>query len=439
MITPVRAAALVATVTMALGCAGARGEPQRSTGPAQAGGPAPRTASATTSTGRTAILDALEATFNTHLVETTGPAGEALARVRSAREQLLAQPSPAAFYEQLNQVLRAGGDTHLYVYQPGRDLFDQDIEDSWLVGATLIRNDGYFFVDDVWEGGPAAEAGLLYGDQLLPIDGAEPALDPLDAGVRRVRLWVRRDRQAEPFLLDIDAVEGDTVWYLAESTRASIRRVKRGGCTVGVIHLRTFADETLIDELVTGAQFDGTDGMVVDLRGNRGGEVRLAGEVFDLLSRQPSLWIHSHDNLYSFPPTSWNRPLILLVDGETYSAAEIFASAAQVRSLATVVGTPTAGRVQASRLFPLPDGSRLLLPISRVTLPDGDDLEGRGVLPDQIVERPLRYAAGVDPPLDHAFALLEQQLACPEDLPPERFPQDTVAPTPDSNDPGTPR
>lgn len=425
----VRAAALVAAVSLSMGCAGTRGAPQTSTSPPSADGSAPPTASAASSTGRSAILDALEATFGTHLVEPAGPAGEALERVRIAREILLAQPSAAAFYESLNDVLRGSGVAHLYVYQPGRDLFDQDVDDTWLVGATLTRADGYFFVNDVWEGGPAAEAGLLYGDQVLPIDGTEPTLDPLAAGVHQVRLWVRRGRQSEPFFVDIEATEGGTAWYLAESTRASIRRVKQLGCTVGVIHLRTFADEMLIDELVTGAHFDGTDGLVVDLRGNRGGEVRLAGEVFDLLSREPSLWIHYHDNLYSFPPTSWNRPLVILVDGETYSAAEIFASAAQVRGLATVVGTPTSGRVQASRLFPLPDGSRLLLPISRVTLPNGDDLEGRGVLPDHTVERPLRYAAGADPPLDRAFALLEQQLACPEDLPPERFPQDTVAPT----------
>ena len=428
MIAAVRAAALVATVALSLGCAGARREPPRSATPQPAGGSVPRTATAASSTGRSAILDALEATFEAHLVETASPAGEALERVRIARDILIAQPSAAAFYDSLNQVLRGSGVAHLYVYQPGRDLFDQDVDDTWFVGATLTSTGGYFFVGDIWEGGPAAEAGLLYGDQLLPIEGAELVLDPLPAGVHQVRLWVRRERHSEPFFLSVEAVEGNTAWYLAESTRSSIRRVEKGGCTVGVIHLRTFADETLIDELVTGAHFDGTDGLILDLRGNRGGEVRLAGEVFDLLSRQPSLWIHYHDHLYSFPPTSWNRPLVLLVDGETYSAAEIFASAAQVRGLATVVGTPTAGRVQASRLFPLPDGSRLLLPISRVTLPGGDELEGRGVLPDHTVERPLRYAASADPPLERAFELLEQQLACPEELPPERFPQETVAP-----------
>ena len=423
-----RLAVLCAVVGATLSCAGVRGKPPGPAAPAGVDASPPPTASADTQAGRSTILDALETTFDAHLVEATGVAGHAVERLRVAREILLGQPSATAFFDQLNQVLQGSGIAHLYVYQRGRDLFDNDIEDSWLVGATLIRTDGFTFVTDVWEGGPAAEAGLLYGDELLPVDGNEAVLDPLPAGVHKVRLWVRRERQSQPFFLDIEAAEGGTAWYLAESTRSSIRRVEHRGCTVGVIHLRTFADETLIDELVTGAHFDGTEGLIIDLRGNRGGEVRLAGEVLDLLSRQPSIWIHYHNNRYSFPPTSWNRPLVILVDGETYSAAEIFAAAAQVRELATVVGTATSGRVQASRLFPLPDGSRLLLPISRVTLPDCGNLEGRGVLPDHTVERPVRYAASADPPMDRAFELLEQQLACPEELPPERFPQEVVAP-----------
>ena len=424
-------AVLLLVAILSAGCAGARGEPATAGRLRGDRGTSPAAVDAGNRAGRRAVLDAIEETFEANLAEPDGPATEALARLRAQRDTLLAQDSATAFYDALNAILREGGNPHLHVYRPGRDLFDQETADRWIVGATLRRVDGYSFVDDIWEGGPAEEAGLIYGDELLPVGDRQPMLDPLPAGTRRVRLWIRRTRESEPFFLDVEAVQGDTVWYLAESTRSSIRTVDHGGCKVGIIHLRTFADEDLTDELVTGAHFDNADGLVLDLRGNRGGEVRLAGEIFDLLSRRRSLWIHYHNNVYSFPPTSWNRPLVILVDGETYSAAEIFASAAQVLDLATVVGTRTAGRVQASRVFPLPGGARLMLPVSRVTLPDGSDLEERGVIPDLPVERPLMYAAGADPPMERALALLRQQLACPEELPPERFPQEKVTPAGD--------
>jgi C-terminal processing protease CtpA/Prc len=143
------------------------------------------------------------------------------------------------------------------------------------------------------------------------------------------------------------------------------------------------------------------DGLIIDLRGNRGGEIRLAGELLDLLSRQPSVWIQYRNRQYPFPATSWNRPL---------------------------VGTVTAGQVQGSRLFSLPDGSRLLVPITRVTLPDGSPLEDQGVIPDVYVPRPLMYANAEDPPMARAMEILAGQLACPEPLPPEKFPQERLAP-----------
>lgn len=382
----------------------------------------------TTQRGREAVLAALIATVEKEGLTADPGAAGALARLGGERQRLASLTGPTRFYDAINEILRDTGNPHLHLYRPGRDLFDTSSGKNWLVGATLRTVDGFHFVDDVWEGGPADEQGLKYGDELLALDGRAPVLDPLPDGLHDVHLWVRRSRDAAPFLLDIDAVEGDTAWYLAEATRASIRRIRRGNCTIGLIHLRTFADEDLIQELTTGAQFDHTDGLIVDLRHNRGGEVRLAGELFDLLSRQPSLWIHYHDTLYTFPPTSWNRPMVILVDENTFSSAEIFASAAQVRRLATIIGTRTTGRVQASRVFPLPDGSRLMLPISRVSLPDGTDLEGRGVIPDQTVPRPLMYADGADPPLQAALDSLDQNLACPEALPPERFPQEEIPP-----------
>jgi len=356
------------------------------------------------------------------------PSQDPATHLAARREELLALADAEAFYAALNETLTATGVGHMYVFRAGRDLFDRDELEDRMVGATLRQVDEYFFVDDVWEGGPAAQAGLLYGDQLLPVDSRPPLLDPLPPGDDGLRLWVRRSRESPPFFVNITPVAGNTAWYLAEATRASLSQVPMGGCRIGHIHLRTFADEALVEELITGADFDDSDGLVIDLRGNDGGEIRLAGEVFDLLTREPSVWIRYDRRSYPFPATSWNRPLVVLVDTRTRSAAEIFAAAVQARGLGTIVGTTTAGQVQGSRLFPLPDGSRFLVPVSQVLLPDGQALEERGVIPDVTSERPLMFAAGSDPPMTDAMEVLAQHLACPEEMPAESFPQETLPP-----------
>ncbi len=396
--------------------------------PAAAPTPAADRADPSTREGRAQVLDAVVEVLQENLALPAAGQAPPLQRLRERREELLEAADAATFYAALSELLAAAGTRHLYLYRPGRDLFDRPREETRLVGATLTDINGYSFVGDVWEGGPAHEAGLLYGDELLPMQGQAPALDPLPAGVESVTLWVRRTREGEPFYLTIPTLEGDTLWYLAESTRASIRTVQMGACRVGIIHLRTFADEDLVEEIITGAHFDEADGIILDLRGNQGGEIRLAGEVFDLLTREPSVWIHYRQRAYPFPATSWNRPLLVLVDGTTGSAAEIFAAAVRARGLGTLIGATTAGQVQGSRLFPLPDGSRLLVPVTTVTLPGGAPLEGNGVRPDKPVPRPLMYAQGDDPPMARAVQILTAELACPEPLPPERFPHQDLGP-----------
>ena len=103
-------------------------------------------------------------------------------------------------------------------------------------------------------GGSEVDERGRAGDEVLPIQGTEPVLDPLPAGTQTTRLWVRRQRDELPFFLDLAAVQGDTAWYLSESTRASIRHIPRGSCRIGYILLRSFSDEELIQELATGAR-----------------------------------------------------------------------------------------------------------------------------------------------------------------------------------------
>jgi carboxyl-terminal processing protease len=349
-----------------------------------------------------------------------------LPRLRAQAGALADAPGAEAFYTSVDTLLAEAGNAHLRLLRPGRDLFGAEPGRLWWVGASAVSWENSIFVGDVLEGSPAERGGLLPGDELLPVDGVVPQLDPLTGPIASLRLLVRRRAGEEPFTVDLTPVQAETLEVLADATRASARVIMRQGCRIGVLHLRTLADENLIEELATGAHFAEVDALILDLRGNRGGSVRLAGEIFDLITRQPSVWLRTRDGLYGFPSTSWSHPLAVLVDSTTASAAEILAAAVQARLLGAVIGTPTAGVVSGSRPFPLPDGSQLIVPVSSVAAHDGTDLEGKGVSPDLTVWRPPAHTAGADPLFERAVLVLLLQTACSEPLPEETFPQEKV-------------
>lgn len=378
-------------------------------------------ANTATPAGRAAVLDAVERTVREEHVDREFATDRFPAALARARAPLLDAPDAAAFSDRLRTFVQGFGDSHFVLLPPGADESGLEVARHVLLGATGLEVEGRLFVTDLLEGGPAARAGLRRGDEIVATDGGPPRLDPLPVGGGSRRLLVRRAPQDEPEAIDVAPLPGDARAAAVAATRASIGVQSLGACTVGRIHLRTFADEPLVEDLGTAATFDATDGLVIDLRGNDGGEVRLAGEMLDLLTRAPSVQFRWRGETYPFPATSWNRPLVLIVDGTTRSAAEIFAAAVQARRLGTVIGEATAGQARGSRLERLPDGSRLLLPVSDVTLPDGAPLEGRGVLPDRVVARPLAWSANADPAIDAALEALATDMACPEELPEDSF------------------
>ena len=131
-----------------------------------------------------------------------------------------------------------------------------------------------------------------------------------------------------------------------------------------------------------------TDGIILDLRDNRGGLLRQAVGAADILlpagtvvvtaGRDPQasrIWESAPGELAE------NVPVVVLVDGRTASAAEILAAALADRGRAVVVGSSTLGKGLVQTIDPLPDGGELFVTWSRVLAPLGWPIQGLGVLP----------------------------------------------------------
>jgi C-terminal processing protease CtpA/Prc len=159
----------------------------------------------------------------------------------------------------------------------------------------------------------------------------------------------------------------------------------------------------LIDEYID------KPGMIIDIRGNPGGEfntrLAIAGK---FVTERTLFWIyHSRDGdreVFLGPPDqAYQGEVVILVDELSGSSSEEFAGGMQAIGRATIVGNRTAGKVLTMEVMPLPDGAVLIYPDSQTRTSKNEILEGKGVIPD--IEVGLMRSSlleGRDPQLEAA-------------------------------------
>jgi carboxyl-terminal processing protease len=234
--------------------------------------------------------------------------------------------------------------------------------------------------------GPAAQAGIRIGDRLLAVDGR--ALGPRDPGLAaellegpegsQVDLTLGRGRSRRDVSLVREVVVPETV---TAERRDEILWVRITGFSA-------VTDRRLAAVLADGFAGRPPQGVVVDLRGNRGGLLGqavavadaflAAGEVARTEGRHPE-----SNRRYEAggQDLAQGRPVVVLVDGRTASAAEIVAMGLGERGRAAVVGSATMGKGLIQLVAPLPNEGELLVTWSRVVAPSGWPIQGLGVLP----------------------------------------------------------
>jgi C-terminal processing protease CtpA/Prc len=129
------------------------------------------------------------------------------------------------------------------------------------------------------------------------------------------------------------------------------------------------------------------EGLVLDVRHNPGGnsDRDIANLTTGVFGQVGPLRDDATRTIYRIRgPVRWNEttPVAVLIDGNSHSAAEYFATAMQQSGRAIIVGMPTAGNTEGISGFSLPDGSLIRLAVMTLQLPDGSTLEGTGVIPD---------------------------------------------------------
>ncbi|MEZ6047828.1 MAG: S41 family peptidase [Planctomycetaceae bacterium] len=247
-------------------------------------------------------------------------------------------------------------------------------------------------------GGPAANGGLRQGDIITSIDGQSVSGQTLDWVVDRITgaegsrivLGVRRDSKTANVTLVRSRV-----------TIQSVSEFKMVGSDVGYIKLEKFAKSSgeEMDKALWSLHNNGMKSLVIDLRGNPGGLLTTAIELSNkflpsgtiVSTKGRTAGDQSHET--ASREQTWKTPLVVLVDGNSASASEIFAAAIQENGRGIVVGERSYGKGTVQTHFPLQSVSgNLRITTAKFYSPKGREMAGAGVTPDITVANNSNYS-----------------------------------------------
>lgn len=272
------------------------------------------------------------------------------------------------------------------------DYLDQ-MNNSYVgIGITIqvTEGDPAFLVTKVNQDGPADQAGMLPGDRIIAVDGT----DVRDWDINETSALVKGE---ENTTVDITVLREEEEITLTVTRMLVITPVATAKMLEGNIGLVTIAnfDNRCADETIDAIQQlleQGAEKLIFDVRFNPGGYVTELCEVLDYILPEGDLFrsvdYRGKEQLeVSDKKCIEGVPMAVLINGESYSAAEFFAAALREYDYAIVVGQPTTGKGYFQQTTKLNDGSAVGLSMGKYFTPKGVSLaEAGGLTPDVVVE-----------------------------------------------------
>ena len=280
-----------------------------------------------------------------------------------------------------------------YTKEEYHSLMDSTNGSYYGIGVEMSQNmtTGIITITRVFEGSPAEEAGLLPGDVIYKVEDEEVTGEDLTKVVSKVK-------GAEGTTIPISVAregESDYLTFDVERRMIEISTVdhKMLDGNIGYISVASFDDVT-VNQFLTALddlENQGETALIIDLRNNGGGLVSSACSMLDRLLPE-GLIVYTEDKygnrdeMKSDAENYFDKPLVLLVNGNSASASEIFAGAIKDYGIGTLVGTQTFGKGIVQKIYPLSDGTAVKLTVSKYYTPNGNNIHGIGIAPDVEVE-----------------------------------------------------
>lgn len=261
------------------------------------------------------------------------------------------------------------------------------------IGATVSQDTktGAITIVKPFAGSPAQKAGILPGDIVYKIDGKEVTGQDLSEVVSRmkgeegtkVKITIVRKGKSEPMEFTIKRKQIEVPTIESEMLAGKI----------GYIAVSEFDEITskqyikAVDDL----EAQGAKGLVIDLRDNGGGLYDTAVSMLERMLPK-GLLVYTEDKYgnkeeaFATKDDKYSKPVVILMNGNTASASEIFAGAMQDYKAATLVGTQSFGKGIVQSVVKLYDASAIKFTVAKYYTPKGRNIHGKGITPDVKVE-----------------------------------------------------
>lgn len=279
-----------------------------------------------------------------------------------------------------------------YVSAEDYDAFVESNENAYVgIGVTVESSDDLtdgVQITKVTPNSPAEEAGIEADDRIYAVEGETVESLGLDEAKNRIR----GEEGTEVTLTILRGEKKFDVTVKRASVEVEVVKYSMLDDSIGYIKINNFeansADRTI--EAIDTLRGQGAKALVFDLRFNPGGRKDELVRVLDeLLPEGPlfrSVDYKGNESVDYSDADCVELPMAVLVNGDSYSAAEFFAAALQEYDWATVVGTKTCGKANYQQTFRLSDGSAVAVSTGHYQTPHGVTLANVGVTPDEIVE-----------------------------------------------------
>jgi len=356
--------------------------------------------------------------------------------------QIAAAETDQAFYRLINNMLWELKVSHANVVPPGSfALYEPLVFAEGSSGINVRLLDGAVVITSVTSGSSAQQAGLSPGCIIQAIDGSSVEEIAREAESRMAPPYNDRGRIAKVTKAMLGRLFGPpgTEVSIAYSERdgekreKKIVRTKRYGVAAGPRGSFFLAIDFEAKRLENGIGYirlnvllpplapkisnaiksmGDVSGIILDLRGNSGGEIEGMPDLF--LAERTRLYLSrarsKETDVFADPAQdAFQGPLAVLIDKLSGSASELFAACLQSIGRAVIVGERSPGSVMEMDQMILPSGAIFMYPVAQLATPNGTVLEGYGVVPDIEVELDREMLLnGVDAQLDSAVRYLEK-------------------------------
>lgn len=316
-------------------------------------------------------------------------------------------------------MIESTGDPFARFFEPEEyKLHQEELEGAFGgIGAQVSNIEGQIIILSVLPGSPAEKTGILPNDIILQVDGVSTEGMSLNEAIVKIR--GKPGTEVILTVLHKGQDISENIRIVRENIQQTSVSFKKLGNNTGLITLTEFTSDT-DEELITvleNARANNTEGIILDLRNNGGGYLPTTVNVVSQFLGE-GIVTYAVDNkgrkdTYDVKNggLALDIHLVVLVNGNSASASEIVTGAIQDYKRGYIMGTQTRGKGSVNQFFPLDDGSAIYLSIEYWYTPNGRQIQGEGIIPDEIVEITQEdIEQGIDPQLNRAIEYIQNEI-----------------------------